>query len=151
MKTRILLGCILLAAVSAAQDPETADSSDRIAELLGTGSDPFRFGYQGAGLSASDQNLIPIDASQLAIGLVKVKGILSIDGQAPCALVQVGRNEQMQLVRENDLVLISGDSRGYLGIQKKTSESKYLLVSKILKDSILVAPKKSPETLITIR
>lgn len=125
-----------------------ATGEDRIAELLGTGSDPFRFGYQE---SATKDHLVPMNASQVAVGQVCVKGILSFRERPSCALVEVGKSDPLQLVREQDLIRVSDGGQGRFGLKKKTGESKYLLVHKILKDSILVAPKKSPETTITIR
>lgn len=148
MRMRLLL-CGVLAAFFAAAEPG-GRAEDKIAELLGTGSDPFRFGYQ-ANASATDKTLIPMDASQLAVGSVRVKGILALAGRPPCALVQVGTGTQLQLVREQDLILMPPDPRRRPGAGKTGPESKYLLVTGILKDSILVAPKKSPETTVAIR
>ena len=161
MKTRILLGgALLLAALAAAQEPEThAVVAAEVDSAAGgphcgaaeTGSDPFRFGYQG-GTSTMDQSLIPVDVSQLAIGKVHVRGILILEDESPCALVQVEGNKQVQLVREKDLILMPTPSRRRAAADQVAEAGRtYLLVTKIQNDSILVAPKKSPDAAITIR
>jgi hypothetical protein len=163
MKIQVWMMSVLLAVAAVAQElaapaveedgSKTNAAMDRIAELLKVGSDPFRFGYQEGGAGSGSQTLIPVDVSQLAIGSVQVKGILWIEGDEPCALVQVGSSKQIQLVRENDLILMPSSSTARSGhVQSQAAtETTYLLVTKILKDSLLVAPKKSPETTITIR
>ena len=151
---KITIGIVmLLVLIAGAQDVQTnalSSAEDRIAELLGSLSDPFRFTQNGTGSGVLSDNLIPIDASQLAVS-VRVKGILMLENEPPCALVQVGGDPRPQLVRENDLILLPDNPSGRFGFKKSSDGSKYLLVSRILRDSILVAPKKSPETVITIR
>ena len=161
MKKTCLMMSILLASLTAfAQEPDvesaaenvlkTNPAMERIVELLQTGTDPFSFGYNRDADAMGQQNLIPVDASQLASLSIQVKGILVIEGEPPCGLVQVGKDARMQLVRENDLILLPRSTARKDG-QKPLDSSRYLLVTKILKDSMMVAPKRSPENIITIR
>jgi hypothetical protein len=161
-KMKWVLICLLPIVSATAQETETnvvekaateatsPTAEDRIAELLGTVNDPFRLGYSRESGSLAD-HLIPVDVNSLTVA-VRVKGILLLEHGTPAALVQVGADPRPQLVREQDLILLPDGSSGIFGSKKKPSDSsRYLLVTRILRDSILVAPKKSPETVITIR
>lgn len=170
------LALLLFAAVASAKEPEAeqkpdklsaeraakvAVSEDRIAELLKRGNDPFRLsGNANTDLrsgSTSDVTGGMIGGSMDATRIshhIDVKGILCIRNKEPHALVQIEKSDP-QLVRAGDLLLLPNTSRlrNKSTANRSTLEHapKYLLVTAINKNCIMVAPRQRPQEQITIR
>ncbi len=136
-----------VAAAAAAKAKE-----DRIMDLLGTGSDPFRFeqgtsGGRGVSPHISGQ----MDLSKIS-SAIRVKGVLVLEGHEPSALIMVGKGA-VQLVRRDDLIMMPNSAPAERGGQGAVVAKKacYLLVKEIIKDSVIVAPEQRPQDLIKIR
>ena len=130
------------------ESTEQNEAEDQIAELLKRGNDPFRIG------GAANADLAPgaaMDATRISVS-IHIKGILCLRNKDPYALVQVG-SSKVQLVRKGDLLLMpqAAHHRGVQNQQSSTKTPKYLLVTEINKDCIMVAPRQRPQESITIR
>lgn len=125
---------------------------NKIYQLLDDLADPFSFGYatgaNSSGGSGSD-NLIPVNASQLA-GTVQIKGIMILEN-TKVAILQVVGTDRPQVVHEGDSILLPNPKTVRATAGSNNSMAKYLMVTEIKPDSVLVAHHQSPENIITLR
>ncbi|WP_309400845.1 hypothetical protein [Cerasicoccus maritimus] len=111
--------------------------------------DPFQASYQHVGDPIYPVG--PKSDGETSLGELELKGIFIMEGYPASAIVQTGGKDGVRdIVSVGDLIPLPIKSASK-NRNVKVSDQRYLLVVDIQPNSIIVAPKASPEEHITIR
>ncbi|MFI3291205.1 MAG: hypothetical protein R3Y46_04915 [Opitutales bacterium] len=124
-------------------------AEDKIFKLLSEGNDPFSYG-SARGAASGSASMVNIDISNISTS-IKLKGVFKLSSSDESyALVQIGedRNARRQLVKKDDLILISNSTNSR---NAQSKASKYLKIVEIHENTIVIAPQMRPDETIVIR
>lgn len=124
---------------------KNATKRDSLAELLQSGSDPFRLSDNEASSAAA-----LMDLNQLALD-VQMKGVLKLKDREAVALISIGKGVPTQLVAKDDLIVIPQKQTSSAILKKQKTNNLYLIVKEITSDAVVVSPQQRPQEQMTIR
>ncbi len=156
MKPLLACACATLTLTTWAAAPQKAPAHDHthdanaihaeIAALLKEGQDPFKL----SGSSVTGNHTQAMDLTRHSQS-IKVLGVFKLQGQAPFAMIQASPKAPAQIVKKQDVILVTKQKEPSVRTSTKQLQNVYFTVTDILDDAVMVAPQLRPQEVMTIR